>query len=90
MTKLESIYAETGEKPEGLIPPLPCHILSVKRLIRVITEAYASVVLVQFRDGFIYYSYIYIIIFIKQFYRLMIIKRNLSYSQKRGGWVGIG
>ena len=44
--------SKTGDKPDGLIPLLPCHTQAVERHIKVVTEA-SSAVEAGERDGFI-------------------------------------
>ena len=46
-------FIENGDKPDGLIPKFPCHSQAVKKLVRTITEASASVSGIKKRDGFI-------------------------------------
>lgn len=46
-------FVETGDQPDGLIPLFPCHTQAVERLIKLVTEASASVSGIEERDGFI-------------------------------------
>lgn len=46
-------FIKTGDQPEGLIPLFPCHTQAVERLIKLVTDASASVSGREKRDGFI-------------------------------------